>query len=119
MPMGISSASGHFQCCMTRVLRGEYGRIVAIYIDDLIVFGSAWDECWHNTMHVLQVITRAGLAVNSGKATLCQTKAKVLGHVVDGASQTITPNPAKVSPLLHMQPTTRLKEVQLVFGQLN
>ena len=84
MPMGISTAPGHFQQCMVRVLKDQYGRIVAVYIDDLIIFGDKWEECWHHTVTMLRVITQAGLAVNVGKATLCQTRAKVLGHIVDG-----------------------------------
>ena len=71
MPMGISTAPGHFQRCMVRVLKDQYGRIMAVYIDDLIVFGDTWEECWNYTVTVLRVITQAGLAINVGKATLC------------------------------------------------
>ena len=56
---------------MIRILRDEYGRIVAIYIDDLIVFGPTWAECWKRTLLVLRKIKDAGLVVNIGKASLC------------------------------------------------
>ena len=104
---------------MVTILRDVYGKIVAVYVDDLIVYGHDWRSCWGNTLTVLRTITKAGLAINVGKAFLCRTRAKVLGHVIDGMEGVMTPNPSTLKPLLNFEPPKTLVQLQSLFGQLN
>ena len=119
MPFGIASALGHFQWCMVTILHDMYGKIVAVYVDYLIVYGHDWRSCWGNTLTVLQTITKAGLAIDVGKAFLCRARAKVLGHVIDGTEGVMTPNPSTLKPLLNFEPPKLLVQLQSLFGQLN
>ena len=84
---------------------------MAVYIDDLIEFSATWEDCWYNTIAVLQQITEAGLVVNIGKVIILQPQAKVLGHIMDDIQQVIILNPAKAAPLLHLTPQWMLQEV--------
>ena len=79
---------------MVTILHDVYGKIVAVYVDDLIVYGHDWRPCWGNILTVLRTITKAGLAINVGKAFLCRARAKVLGHIIDATEGVMTPNPS-------------------------
>lgn len=119
LPMGIMTGPAHFQRCMLRILRDAEGHIVAVYIDDLIIWGSTWQECWSRTLYVLDLITSRGLAVNIGKAELSVLRPKVLGQLLQGQLHLMMPHPKAVAPLVHVQPPSTLQGVQRIFGLLN
>ena len=83
MPFGLCNAPATFQRLMEKVMVGLQWRILALYLDDVVVFadtvsrhvdqlGQVWDRC-----------QRAGLKLKPRKCQLLRTSVAFLSHVID------------------------------------
>ena len=69
MPFGLCNAPATFERLMERVLKGLHWQTYLVYLDVIIVMGSAFDEHLQNLGEVLQLITMAGLKLCLKKFT--------------------------------------------------
>ena len=53
MPFGLCNAPATFQRCMLSIFNDMVERIMEVFMDDIIVYGSAFDECLVNLEVVL------------------------------------------------------------------
>ena len=83
MPFGLCNAPATFQRLMEKVMKGLQWRILALYLDDVVVFadtvanhlerlGQVWDRC-----------RKAGLKLKPRKCQLIRSSVAFLGHVID------------------------------------
>ncbi|OIR58534.1 MAG: uncharacterized protein A8A55_0683 [Amphiamblys sp. WSBS2006] len=80
MPFGLCNSSAIFQKAMDDIFVGL--DFVAVYIDDIVVFSSTYDE---HLVHLEEVFRRfigVGGKLNTSKCELIQRKIKFLGRVV-------------------------------------
>ena len=82
MPMGVRDAPGVFQRAVERMFAPLIHRGVRVFVDDLVVYANTVDELLRLTEKVHAVFAAYDLRVNSKKAQLFQTEARVLGRVV-------------------------------------
>ena len=81
MPFGLRNGPAMFQRLMDRLLHKDLD-FARVYIDDIVVFSSTWEEhCKHIDL-VLKRLRTAGLTANEKKCQWGQTKCTFLGHVV-------------------------------------
>ena len=113
MPFGLRNGPAVFQRLMDSLLHKdlEYSRV---YIDDIVVFSTTWEQhCWH-LGQVLERLHQAGLTVNRKKCQWGCVKLEFLGHLV-GEGQ-VSPSECKVLALRdYPQPVTK-KGVQQFLG---
>lgn len=57
--------------------------------------------------------------INIGKAKLCSTKIRALGHKINGNNKCIRPNGRKLEGLVKFEPPKTVRGVMKIFGQLN
>ena len=89
MPFGLKNAPSHFQRTMEKVL-APVTDCAAIYIDDIIIFSSTWQEHLSHVDRVFTCFKDAGLTAKMTKCEFGKTKLQYLGHVI-GSGQLAVP----------------------------
>ena len=116
MPFGLTNAPATFQRLMERCLVGLNLRICLVYLDDVIVFGSSFEEVLERLETVLKRLGDFGLKLKASKCQLFYTKLSYLGHVVSAAG--VSPDPDKIAALQEWleHPPKTLAELQTFLG---
>ena len=92
MPFGLKNSAQAFQRLMNRVLDGLAR--VFVYLDDILVASTSWDQHLQDLRAVLARLRDAGLHLNRKKCVIAAPRVTYLGHVVDSSG--IVPLPSKV-----------------------
>ena len=95
MPFGLSNAPATFQRLMDLVLAGLQYEQCLVYLDDVIVFSSTFEEHTSRLRSVFDRLVKAGLKLKSTKCHLFCKSVRYLGHVV--SRKGLQPDPEKVS----------------------
>ena len=114
MPMGLCNAPGAFQRLMEIVLSGLTYEMVLVYLDDIIVFGTNFDEHLERLQCVLQRILDANLKISPSKCRLFQTKLTFLGHVV--SADGVETDPSKVKAVENYPVPQTVKQLRAFLG---
>jgi len=94
MPFGLTCAPSVFQRLMDMVLAGLSYETCLVYLDDVIVFGSTFEELLHSTEVVSQRIRDAKLKLKPSKCSFFRPEVSFLGFIVSAAG--IETQPEKV-----------------------
>ena len=82
MLFGLCNAPATFERLMERVLQGLRWSRCLVYLDDIISFGTTFDDALDNFTLVFERLRSYGLQLKSSKCKLFQTSVPFLGHVV-------------------------------------
>jgi len=82
MPFGLTCAPSVFQRLMDMVLAGLSYETCLVYLDDVIVFGSTFEELLHRTEVVFQRIQSAKLKLKPSKCSFFRREVSFLGFIV-------------------------------------
>ena len=113
MPFGLCNAPSTFQRCMELIFRGLQWDILLVYLDDIIVFSSNFDEHLGRLEEVLKRLSEAGLKIKPSKCELFKTQVLCLGHIVN--VEGISPNPKTVEAVKTWKEPGSIKEIQSFF----
>ena len=114
LPFGINSSAEVFE----KRVEEMFGDLqVAIYFDDLIVFGRSKEEHDTNLRKLLERAKKFNVKFNRDKMQLNQREVKYLGHIV--SSEGLRPDPEKVEAINLMPDPTDSKGIQRLMGSLN
>lgn len=97
MPMGMKGSAQTFQRTLQMIVNGLQWQTCLIYLDDIIVFGSNFQEHLKRVKEVLERIRKAGLKLKPNKCQLFQKEVSFLGHVIN--KNGITPNPDNIAKI--------------------
>ena len=113
MPFGLRNGPAVFQRLMDRLLHDNLD-FARVYIDDIAIFSSTWEEhCSHIDL-VLGRLRKAGLTANEKKCQWGQTKCEFLGHIVGEGR--VSPAELKVQAVREFcQPQTK-KQIRQFLG---
>ena len=117
MPFGLTNAPATFQRLMECVLAGLTYEQCLIYLDDIIVFSSTFEEHLCRLRNVLVALQEAHLQLKLPKCTFASTEVAYLGHIV--SANGITPDPQKVTAVLHFPQPTEAKPLRQFLGLTN
>ena len=107
IPFGLKMAPAFFQKTMLDVLGTLVGRVCAVYIDDIIVFGNTEEEFAENVKAVLSKLKEKRIVLRGEKCQLAPASEsmEVLGYEVNDGGISLTK--AKKQGLLELKkPTT-------------
>jgi len=96
MPFGLSTAPGTFQRLMDLVMCGLSYESVLVYLDDLIIMASSFEQLVDRFAVVLDRLRVANLKLNCRKCNLFQRKVSFLGHIVSEAGIEVQPEKTEV-----------------------
>ena len=94
MPFGLTNAPATFQRLMVCPSAGLTPAECLIYLDDIVVFSSTFEDHLHRLRQVLERLRRTGLRLKPTKCHFCLPQVKYLGHIV--SAEGIQPDPAKL-----------------------
>jgi Reverse transcriptase (RNA-dependent DNA polymerase) len=82
MPFGLTNAPATFQRMVDMILAGLTWKSCLVYLDDIIIFSSSFEERLSHLDQVLERLYRAGLSLKLPKCHFCKDTVSYLGHVV-------------------------------------
>ena len=98
MSFGLCNAPGTFERLMEAVLAGLQYEVCLIYLDDVIVFGSTFEQLLERQARVFTCLLGAGLKLKPSKCTLCAREVKYLGHTI--SEDGVATDPEKVATVM-------------------
>lgn len=97
MPFGLCNAAQRLCQLMDKVFPAHLHSRVSVYLDDLLIVSTNFDEHMILLADVARRLRLAGLTVNLQKSSFCFKEVKYLGHIVGHG--TIRPDPEKISAI--------------------
>ena len=114
MPFGLCNAPGTFERLMELILRGLHWKTCLIYLDDIIVFGTTFQENLERLEEVFLRLAKTGLKLKPVKCNLFQKEVAYLGHIV--SQRGISTDPAKTDMVRQWPTPTSATEVRSFLG---
>jgi hypothetical protein len=117
MPFGLTNVPASFQRDMDIVLSGLNWVSTLVYIDDIIVFSTTFEDHLNHLQEVFDWLCAANMFVKPSKCNFCWTELLFLGHLVwkDG----ISADPEKVCVVREMARPLSVTEVWAFLGLCN
>ena len=114
MPFGLANVPRTFMWLMNEVLKKFLGKIVIVYLDDILIFSKSLDEHLLHIHSVLERLREEKLLINLKKCSFVKKELVYLGFVV--SSEGLKMDPKKVKSILEW-PTPRFStEVRSFHG---
>ncbi|KAL6329168.1 hypothetical protein AAG906_011625 [Vitis piasezkii] len=114
MPFGLCNAPATFQRCMLSIFSDMVERIMEVFMDDITIYGSAFDECLINLKVALNRCIEKDLVLNWKKCHFMVQQGIVLWHII--SKQSIEVDKAKVELIVNLPSPTNVKGVRQFFG---
>lgn len=114
MPFGLKNAPATFQRTMDFVLAGLLNEHCWVYLDDIIVASTNFDQHVRDLQQVFDSLRSAGFMLKLSKCHFAKSSLKFLGHVI--SKEGVTVDPDKVSALSQMPKPTNVTEVRSFIG---
>ena len=112
MPFGLCIAPATIEHLMEQVMHVLQWKVYLVHIDDVIVFGSSFDESIERLSMVLSRIREAGLKLKPQKCSLFKSQVNFLGHLVSREGVKRDPNKVEKVAIVHWSVPTNSKELQ-------
>ncbi|XP_033761565.1 uncharacterized protein LOC117343329 [Pecten maximus] len=106
--------SGYWQVELDKQDRPKTAFSTLIYLDDIIVVGSTFEDMIENLEKVFDRLEAAGLKFKAKKCTLFSKRVAYLGHIISGEG--VSTDPEKIAKVKDWPRPTNLTEVQSFLG---
>ncbi|RVW22887.1 Transposon Ty3-I Gag-Pol polyprotein [Vitis vinifera] len=114
MPFGLCNAPATFQRCMLSIFNDMVERIMEVFMDDITVYGTSFEDCLSHLEDVLKRCIEKDLVLNWEKCHFMVNQGIVLGHVI--SKKGIEVDRAKVELILKLPPPTNVKGIRQFLG---
>ncbi|RVW72205.1 Transposon Ty3-I Gag-Pol polyprotein [Vitis vinifera] len=114
MPFGLCNAPATFQRCMLSIFSDMVERIMEVFMDDITVYGSSYEECLLHLEAVLHRCIEKDLVLNWEKCHFMVQKRIVLRHII--SKNGIEVDKAKVELIVKLPPPTNVKGIRQFLG---
>jgi hypothetical protein len=114
MPFGLKTSPASFQRAMDNILKGIQGTHCLIYLDDIIIFSSTFQEHITRLKKVFETLRKANLKIQLDKSEFLRKDVLYLRHKItkDG----LKPNEDKINVVLNYPLPTNTKEIKSFLG---
>lgn len=114
MCFGLTSAPATQQRLMDKLFGPEFSDKVFVYLDDIVIVSSDFNEHISLLSRVLERLSFANLTINLSKCQFFRRELKYLGYVVD--ERGLRTDPAKVQAIVDFPTPSTRKEVKMFLG---
>lgn len=114
IPFGLHNAPATWQRLIDRMLGHDLHPHVFVYLDDIIVVASTFDEHLRILEEVLKRLRAANLTINEEKSHFCKNSLKYLGYVVD--SRGLHVDSEKVDSICQYPPPKTVRGLRRFIG---
>jgi hypothetical protein len=101
MPFGLTNAPTTFMRLINDIFQPHLGKFIVIYLDDILVFSSSWEEHMQHVRTVLALLRQHQLQVKEKKSYFSQRSVQYLGFIVDSTG--VRPDPTWVQAISNGQ----------------
>ena len=95
MPFGLKNAEASYQLMMTKIFQDKIGRIVEVYIDDMVVKIKQEVRHIEDLQGVFEVLRQHKLRLNAEKCAFGVGTGKFLGYLITNQGMESTPTRLK------------------------
>ena len=114
MPFGLCNAPSTFQWLTEMVLRGLARDICTVYLDDILVMGTTFEEHLCNLRCVFYRLRDAGLRLKPSKCYLARKQVEYLGYVISDCR--VAADPKKIKAVKEFPILVNLKQLRSFLG---
>ena len=114
VPFGLRNAPAFFQRSMQAALADVPN--ACIYLDDILLFSSSFDEHIALLDTVLQRLRDVGLRLKRNKCHFLQHRTEYLGHII--SADGVRPDPAKLDGISKLAPPASVEDIRRVLGMI-
>ncbi len=114
MPFGLCNAPGTFQRLMEYIFGDERFHSLLLYLDDVVVFSSSFQNHLDRLELVLQRLQQNGLKLKLRKCHFFQPEVKYLGHVISASG--VATDPEKISAVKEWKIPSTVIELRSFLG---
>ena len=114
LPFGMVNAPATYQRLMEECLGDLHTTICFIYLDDLIIFSSSYEEHLVRVEKILQRLRECSLKLSSKKCFFLQERVKYVGHIV--SERGIEADPEKIQRVVDWPVPKNPDEVRQFLG---
>ena len=116
MQFGLKNAGATYQRMVTTMFESQIGKIVEIYIDDMLVKSVRKEDHLAHLSEVFEILRRDKLRLNASKCLFGVCSGKFLGHII--SNRGIEANPDQISALINLEEPMDAKQVQRLMGMI-
>nr|CAN70061.1 hypothetical protein VITISV_025665 [Vitis vinifera] len=116
MPFVLKNFGATYQRLMTKIFKPLVGRIVEVYIDDIVVKSKTREEHVLHLQEVFQLLRKYDMKLNPSKCAFGVSAGKFLGFMV--SQRGIEVSPDQVKAVMETPPPRSKKELQRLTGKL-
>lgn len=114
MPFGLTNAPAVWQRLIDRVVGVDLEKNVFVYLDDVIICTSTFDEHIRVLREVISRVTKAGLTLNRDKCNFVKSELKYLGYIVNASGLLV--DPAKIDAILQIPTPKNVSDIRRIVG---
>ncbi len=114
LPMGLRNSSHTFQLAMFLALGDLVGKILFLYMDDIIVFSNTIPEHLERLQILFARLRKEHLQLAPDKCEFLKTQIKFLGYII--TDHGMYPNPEKVQAIAAIPPPKNARAIKSFLG---
>ena len=114
---GLTNAPASFPRLLEHVLQNYIGKFVVLYIDDILIFSSTFEDHLSHVAQVLQTFRKAYLKIRIDKCQFARNSVEFLSHLI--ALDGIGPTKRNIEAVTCFLTPTKIKGVCAVLGLSN
>ena len=114
MPFGLCNAPGTFQRLMNKVFADNLGKVIAVYLDDILIFSRDMEEHWKHLRWALDRLQEAKLYGRLHKCKFLKDQVEYLGFEV--SPRGIQASPGKVRAIIDWPRPKGVHDVRSFLG---
>ena len=114
LPFGLKNSPSVFQRLMSDVLAELLGKTCMVFLDDIIVFSTTWEEHLQHLREVFSRLRDYNLCAHPEKSIIGTDQLLYLGHIISAEGN--LPDPAKLEAVSKIQPPTTTTELRAFLG---
>lgn len=114
LPFGVCNGPATFQRLMQATMSDLILQIMLVYLDDILVYSSTFEDHLTRLQTVLQRLRETGLKVKVEKCHFLQSSVRFLGHQI--SAEGIGTDPDKIAAVRQWPVPTTVKELRSFLG---
>ena len=116
MSFGLKNTGATYQRLMTKIFKPLIGRMVEVYIDDIVVKNKTREEHTHHLQEVFHLLRRYDMRLNPSKCAFGVSAGKFVGFMV--TQRGIEVSPDQIKAVMETPTPSNKNELQRLTGKL-
>ena len=110
MPFGLKNAEATYQRLMNKMFTKQLGRIIEVYIDDMVIKSREANQHLRDIDECFQVLRYYKMRLNPAKCAFGVSFGQFLGHIVTKCG--IVANPNQLQSISRLDTPKSIREIQ-------